>query len=259
MIATCLTKHLLIATTLLILTQLDAVPAQAQTPITSCGTEITHPGKYILINDLFCNRVGEGGPEISIHSSGVHLNLAGHVIIGVSQGLQEAGIEVSSGDVQITGPGFIGHFVRGIDIDIRQSSGPVEVTRVVAVGNRYGFDISTVGSPVSLRDNTASRNKDGFLVRSDNGQVVGNTSLDNDEIGIGIYGSRNQVSQNRVFDDVKYGIFVAGTDNQISQNIVMGGEFVDDNIPFDLFERHATCVNTWSDNKFRRANLSCIH
>jgi parallel beta-helix repeat protein len=242
-------KYALVAVALLLLTQLAAVPAQGQTPITSCGTTITAPGNYVLINSLSCR--GRFAISITSPSGGVQLSLGGHGI--VAMGRADTGINVSnSGDVQITGPGFIGGFINGISIS--GSSGPVEVSAVTASGNGTGF--LSVSSLVVLRGNTASQGLAGFDILTSHACVfTGNTAFANRDYGILISGTGNQVTQNMVFDNGR-GIATSShntTDNHISQNTAVGDS------QFDLYEGNSTCVNTWSDNTFGTANLSCIH
>jgi hypothetical protein len=52
-----------------------ALVAQAQTPITACGTLITTPGDYYLYADLSC-----AGTAVTIQSSNVSLRLSGRKI-----------------------------------------------------------------------------------------------------------------------------------------------------------------------------------
>lgn len=70
--ATRLRNCLFIFTTFLFLVQLAALAAQAQTRITSCGTLINLPGRYVLANDLL-NCPQQGVIETSAGAYGNHI------------------------------------------------------------------------------------------------------------------------------------------------------------------------------------------
>ncbi len=243
--ATRLPKYLLITTTLLLLTQLIAVSAQAQTRITTCGTDIIRQGEYILANDLSCPQIG-----ITISTGGVTLKLNGHRINGVIT--SAAGIDVRFGhEAHILGPGTISGFQNGVRIG---SNGPVEVTSVTAAGNSTGF--SVIQTKVRLASDIASGGQVGFSVVSNDSEVSTNHASQNTMNGFFISGMRNLIHHNMA-DHSQYGIAVSGDmftqSNRIHQNAATV------NSVFDLFEGHPSCVNTWTENTFTTKNLSCIH
>lgn len=60
-------------------------------PISECGTQITEPGKYLVVNDLTCGP-SEGG--ITILASNVMLNLGGHTLTCDLSGIPYSGVVV---------------------------------------------------------------------------------------------------------------------------------------------------------------------
>lgn len=244
-------KALLVFSALLLLVQLAAVSSQAQTPVTTCGTNITTPGHYLLVNDLNCSRDG-----IDINAEDVELSLGGHRISGTQSGW---GIDISNGqrtNVRVLGPGTITGFTMGVRI--WSVNGPVEVMGVTLIGaKQYGF--GSAGSyTVKLVGNTASQSQWGYrMLRNYDSEISGNTANGNTEIGIEIVeGERNQVMHNMALNNGFVGIATGDRTfrNRFEFNTAMG------NTEFDMYESDQNCRNVWEHNTFRRANLPwCIH
>jgi parallel beta-helix repeat protein len=245
-------KSLFAATALLLLTQLASVSARAQEEsrilsVSVCGTTINAPGRYTVTNDLNC-----AGDGITIGSTGVELNLAGHRITGTSS--SAAGINASlldRGDVQIVGPGTIQGF--GIGVNIAEDfDAVVHVTGVTTSGaHSFGFNVRL--SKAILRGNTATGSPTGFhLLLSDNGELSGNMANGNSAVGFAIGGSHNQVMHNTALNNGIYGIEALGAQNQITNNTAMG------NHKFDLVDENGTCANQWASNTFGTKNPACI-
>lgn len=99
--------------------QLLAVAAQAQIPITSCGTVIDAPGRYYLANDLNCQ---SGDAAITIDRGDVELDLDNHHITGPGAESRTGGIWVRDsveGNILLLGPGVIRNMVVGVRISSR--------------------------------------------------------------------------------------------------------------------------------------------
>lgn len=247
---TRLPKYLLIPGALLLVAQLMAVAAQAQMPVTNCGTTITQPGKYILANDLLqCP-----GNGIVIQSAGVSLNLNGHQITGPAHSLSQ-GIKVTLPPrewVIIDGPGTIANFGTGVELDL--ANGKAFIVSVTARQNRFGFMVLN-GSDVILGNNTAVNNTViGFAIYDTDDSSLVESSADANGDGIVILGSRNEIILNNANNNEKNGIVVFnGAHNRISTNTALG------NSRYDLYQLGQDCNNTWVNNMFNTANLPCIH
>jgi parallel beta-helix repeat protein len=229
-----------------------ALSAQAQIPVTTCGTEITQPGNYILANDL----LGCSGNGIVIQSEGVTLNLNSHQITGPGSGVSRGISVLAHKGTVIEGPGTIARFYFGVYLE--RAVGGAHIVGITAQDNTTGFYLS--GSrEVTLGANMAVSNDAGFLLfdSSDN-QLVENIVNSNRNMGIQIVGSRNEIILNTAENNGTYGIEVVrgfgSHDNRITFNTATG------NATFDLAERgYSTCRSTWTSNMFSTANLPCIH
>ena len=241
--ATRLPNYLLFTLTWLLLAEL-AVPAQAQNHITSCGTVITHPGRYILENDLSCS--GEG---IRILSGGVDLELNAHRIQSTSHSDNGITVHDAHDTVQVRGPGEIDGFNHGVDITA--SNGPVFFVGVVATHSYYGY--FAAGSRIGLYQCGALNGSYGFYLRVDDGEVAESTATDNPYGGYTIQGSRNLIRVNRAYGSDN-GIFTTNgsVNNRIESNTALRNGH-------DLREGNSTCRNEWIDNTFGSSNLDCIH
>jgi len=250
MSATRLGKYLLTTLAFFPLLQLLAVSAQGQTPITSCGTVINTPGQYYLANDLNCH---DYEVAITIESANVELDLDHHQITGPGAGSQASGgINVTRSarsNILLRGPGVIRKMKVGVFID----SGEALVGRLTCTGNSFGMWIER-GATVLARGNTASQNTEvGMWIFGSGGEFGGNT-VNGNGYGILIEGNGNHIDHTNVAqDNLKVGIEARGTGNVIDRN---RSQF---NGRYDMDDDHSTCENTWRNNTFGRANLSCIH
>jgi parallel beta-helix repeat protein len=242
-------------------------------PVTSCGTLITTPGNYQLVNDLL-NCPGDG---IDILSSNVHLILNGHQItgsggaaagnvltVGISVGV---GVPTGVADVQITGPATVSNFGQGgVGFEGVSSSSVVGVT---STGNKFGFTVNAAfgaGNP-SLRSvgnkfngNTATGNAaHGFTLNgADQSTFRGNESDSNGAIfqaeGFFLFAATgNTVEGNTFNDNGEDGVKAAnlGVNNTIRGNTAQG------NAAFDLDDQTG-CSNVWQGNTFNTASQPCI-
>jgi parallel beta-helix repeat protein len=227
-----------------------AISAQAQTPITTCGTEITQPGQYFLANDLTGCSNG-----ILIQSQGVTLKLNSHQIVGVEEG-GSRGILVSTGTAPIIdGPRTIARFDVGVYLQ-RTTSGTLIVGLTVQ-DNHYGFFV-TGSRESTIGGNTVATNQEGILLfNSSDNHLVENIINSNQKEGIQVNGSRNEIILNDIRNNGTYGIevldYFGSRNNRIANNTATG------NTTFDLAERGAqVCDNIWVNNMFTTANLPCI-
>ena len=244
-------KYWLTTLACLLLLALFAVAAQAQTPITSCGTVIDTAGRYYLANDLNCQ---SGDAVIEITHGNVQVDFRGHQISGPGDQSRTGGIWVRDsveGNVVLLGPGTIRNMVVGVRISSR---GEAMLSRLTCTADGNGFVIDS-DVIVTARANNASQNKfSGILVSGHDGEIGGNTTIGNGYDGMIIGGSRNHIDHTNIasFNRMR-GIQVQGRGNVIDHNTAQS------NGQFDLFDRHETCENLWQNNTFGRANLPCIH
>jgi parallel beta-helix repeat protein len=249
MTATRLRNCLLTFSVLLLVMQWAAFSAQAQISVTTCGTSITQPGKYILANDLLA--CAEDG--IVIQSAGVYLNLNGHQITGIQRSLTR-GIQVTlppKESVIIDGPGTIARFGMGVDLDL--ANGRAFIVGVTAEHNRFGFLVLN-GSDVTLGNNTAVNNSViGFALYDTDDSSLVESAANRNGTGISIVGSRNEIILNTTDNNDMFGIVVFRAHNRISSNTALG------NSRYDLYQLGQNCDNTWVNNTFKTANLPCIH
>lgn len=254
--ATRLTKHLLIATTLLLLAQL-AVPAQAQTKITGCGTTIKLAGTYVVANDLF-DCPGDG---IDIAFGHVTLELGNHQITGSGKG---TGIRVARApgllarNVIIHGPGTISNFDKGIEL-VDSEAG--EVSGVTCSGNNTGFvvDLQTDAWDNKIHDNIATVNHgDGFLINDEWSHYERNQSNGNSGSGFllsAVHAQNNFVNNNTANQNANDGIQAqsGAVRNLIYENHATG------NFVLDLVDDNPQgCPNDWYHNSFGTSNKKCI-
>lgn len=242
-------------------------------PVTTCGTVISTPGDYQLVNDLVnCPQDG-----IDIVSSDVHLILNGHQISGSDNGQEgntngiAVGVGVPDGvsNVKINGPATISNFGQaGVAFEGVSSSSVLGVT---STGNKFGFAINaafTAGNP-SLRStdnkfngNTATANAaHGFTLNgADQNTFRGNDSSGNGLVfaaeGFFLFDATGNSVQGNTFDqNSRDGVLAqasTGINNTIRGNTAQG------NGGFDLEDDNSGCSNLWQGNTFGSANQACI-
>lgn len=244
--ATRLPKYLLMLNALLLVT----VSAQAQIPVTTCGTTITQPGKYTLANDLL-DCPGDG---IVIRSANVSLNLNGHRITGLGHSSTH-GIQVTlppRESVIIDGPGTVTNFGTGLELEL--AHGSAYIAGVTSQRNYFGFMVMN-GSNVTLGNDTAANNVTiGFAIYDTNDSGIFESSAYANGDGIVVLGSRNEIVFNSANKNERNGIVVfGGGHNRISTNTALG------NSRYDLYQGGENCeTNTWVNNAFKTANSPCI-
>jgi hypothetical protein len=236
-------------------------------PITQCGTIITQPGPYIVLNDLSC----QDQDGIDVVANNVTLMLNGHRISNVLADFFNNGIAVGVGvpagntKVKIIGPATITGFGQGIAFEQVTKSSVVNVT---ADGNFFGFVVfggffvgcnqSCPSANNTFNGNTAiNNNQHGFLLNgaNTNGFVGNNASNNVNGDGILVFiGDGNLVEGNTTSNNGDNGMAVVGTNTFIETNISRG------NGGFDMQDTNTNCnSNTWVANIFVTANQSCIH
>lgn len=252
--ATRLSKYLLLT---LALAQLAVVPAQAQTKITKCGTEIKLPGAYVLANDLLNCPVD--GVDITI--THVTLELGNHQITGSGTG---SGIRVTrqspyfSMNVIIHGPGTISNFDKEIEI-VDSKDG--EVSGVTCTGNNTGFVFQRLRDAWNnlIHDNIATMNHGvGFEINGDWSHYERNQSNQNGGSGFVVTandGRNNFVNNNTADQNGRDGIEAesGAVYNMIYENHATGNSMLD--LADDNSEG---CPNTWYHNIFSSSNKKCI-
>lgn len=251
-LATRLSKYLLLTVALAQL----AVPAQAQTKITKCGTEIKLAGTYVVANDLL-NCPADG---IDIAFGHVTLELGNHQITGSGAG---TGIRVARAaglarDVMIHGPGTISNFTIGIDL-VDSEAG--EVSGITCTGNTTGFTIELRQDSWDnqIHDNIATMNHgDGFVINDDWSHFDRNQSNQNGGSGFvlsAIHGRNSLMNGNTALQN---GIDGIQAQSGSIENLIEANRAAD-NIKFDLADDNPTgCPNFWIHNSFLTSNKKCV-
>jgi len=253
--ATRMPKYLLIATILLLLAQL-AVPAQAQTQITTCGTNIRLAGTYVLANDLL-NCPGDG---IDITFGHVTLELGNHQITGsgTGTGIRVARASGLARNVTIHGPATITNFNKCLELVDSQTG---DVSRVTCTGNNTGFtvDLREDSWDNQIHDNIATMNHGaGFVINDEWSHYDHNQSSQNGGSGFvltAVDGRNNFVNNNTADQNANDGIEAqsGAVQNLIYENHATG------NSNLDLADDNPTgCPNTWYHNTFGTSNKECI-
>lgn len=264
-------KHL--AGPLLLLTW--AIPAAAANrPVSSCGTVISEPGSYKVVQDIACTTPGRSA--ITIVASDVRLSLNHHTIQG--NGLVTVGIEAFGGplsNIRIHDHGTISGFTTGIFLFRTTRS---QVSDLSLTGNLFG---------ILLRLSDENRIRSLFVQNTDEGIVLaeshGNSVTDNElpgpqGVGIWLLGSnRNRIRSNNIREN-QVGINLMSfegepshenviNDNTSELNLVgisidegssensLRGNTALQNTIGDLIDRNLpACVNNWDDNTFQTDN-----
>jgi parallel beta-helix repeat protein len=244
-------------------------------PVTTCGTVISTPGTYQLVNDLV-NCQGDG---IDITSSNVHLILNGHEISGSGGGalgfVNTYGIAVGIGvfdgvsNVKINGPATISNFGQGgVAFEAVSNSSVVGVT---STGNKFGFNVNAAfgagnfnlhSTGNKFNGNTATANfGHGFTLNG----ADQNTFRGNDSSGNGLAGSaegfflfnatQNVVEGNTFDQNSEDGVLAQ---NGIGVNNTVRGNSAQGNALFDLEDRNGCGFNVWQGNTFGSASDPCL-
>ena len=257
-----------------------ALAAQAQTPVTACGTAIANPGDYYLDADLSCT-----GKAVTILSSNVSLRLNGHTITSLTPNNDPA-IQAGTGatrfhHISISGPGLIngsepsrfGFGVLMMEIDHGQIS-RLAINRsniwaiqcrgcastnilqnVVGRGNA-GISLSASTSCLISGNESSGNVSNGILVNEGTGNsVFFNWTSGNGVAGISLSGASGTRVTGNTSNANRQGILVIGGGNQIT-----GNGSVRANDVYDLVDLSPTCAgNTWRNNNFITRSAGCIH
>jgi parallel beta-helix repeat protein len=243
---------------------------------------ISNRGRYFLNKDL--NQC----LGISITVSGVTLELRGHTIQGISQGLSPFaanmitadGMGTKLSDIEIAGPGTVTGGSVGIDfVNVDHS----RVHNLVLVGNVDGIDVNasdptidaTASTDNEFRDNVVAGNFfNGItVIGGNNNQFIHNNLSSNTADGLLLSIAKNNfVRQNTVDLNGLNGIEVGtlGSDNKIGGeeshdgNTALGNGWFD-STGVDLFDQNDNCTNLtnmpniWTNNFFNFNFPSCVH
>ncbi len=235
--------------------------AKPPIPISECGTVITEPGKYRVIQDLFCLPDQQG---IQIFASDVTLDLKGHAITCDTSGEEDVGAvwvgnpfnpDSVVEDVWVKN-GTVSGCTDGVIFFFGQSGKVTEITAVgnedkgifvlgakdTLIKNNVGFGnmtgIGTAGGIGSeIKHNVLYDNFDAAIaLESGTDSLVACNTSERDVFGlrIGPFSSGNVVRGNYISDSAAVGIGVYGIgipeqiflpmppDNVIKKNIVQG-------------------------------------
>ncbi|HLJ86896.1 MAG TPA: right-handed parallel beta-helix repeat-containing protein [Candidatus Angelobacter sp.] len=235
------------------------------TPITTCGTAISQPGRYYLANDLKqCPGMG-----VSITVSYVEVELRGHTIQGTfgDNGIVANGGDAGISSIEIEGPGTVTGFLTGVVFENVHRS---RTHNVVALRNKFGMAVNagdftnaaTVAATVStdneIRDNVFTGNTGhGITVNGGNeNRFIHNNLSNNGGHGLFLFAAANNVARHNTAlvnggSGIDLGKF--GPGNLINDNIALG------NNGFDLNDENGDCThNTWTDNSFLSNNPGCV-
>lgn len=255
---------------LLLLWSLPSVAADR--PISSCGTVITEPGNYKLVQDLDCTSPLYSA--IIIRASNVRLSMNHHTIRGDDQ--VNSGIAVfNQSNVKIYDHGTISHCLLGILLNNTDHS---SISDLNLTENQYGITLDTASSN-KLSDLVIRNEFGGILVLSSNDNEI----TDNTVSGHAYYGmilssaSQNTVRSNTVRQN-RDGIIVQAfvgpesldntiNDNTVESNVVgisltfgsrdntLRGNTALRNAGYDLWDLNTeACLNDWDDNRFLTDN-----
>jgi len=277
------------------ITLLWASPAKAGTTITqsTCPVVINQPGEYSLGTNVGPCAPGVDG--ILIVASNVTLHLKGHTISGTAiSGTcnSSSGIHVMGTSsltpltlVRVLGTGTITNFDTGFLAENSAGSFVKFVTVTQTCSDfTFGFHILAPSSQWKLEGNVVRepgnnsagivlqsgvndcdlvRNNvnDTISVNSNNNNIINNIANDNVD-GIFVSGNNNEVHANTTDNNSEHGLLLG--QNTISGNFPSGNNISGNtslgNSIFDMEDDNVNCgTNKWRGNKFKTANMSCIH
>jgi hypothetical protein len=248
--ATRLPKRLFTITASLLLLLLLAASAQAQHQVTTCGTIITEPGEWNLVNDLNCT----GVDGITVSASDVVLNLNDHEITGSPTNI---GIYTREHDrIRIAGPGIIHGFSIGV---LNEGGHAVEVGGVLVTHASVAGFVARGGQDLRWVLNGAQANPIGFWVQSGRSFMIEtNAAHDNAGDGFNIAGEDIRVTDdNEAINNGAVGINLsAGAKNSsVRFNRSFGNDI------FDLADQNPNCGSDhWHNNEaITRNQPGCVH
>lgn len=242
-----------------------AGPPQA---ISECGSTITEPGKYRLVNDLFCD---PGVGPIQILASNVMLDLGGHnitcatgdrsgVVVGDDMDPETfTNVRISNGSVNGCGVGVLLWFTNGARVTKMSFNGNLEsaVTLVVAdnnviKNNEFNGDFWAINSYLGTGNwyshNTILHSVIGIDLYAETGSRITCNTVDQGyyTLSLGPYGptpsSRNLVRGNLVTDSF-LGIAMVGNgtfDDSTGDFVLIGPQSTD-----NLIHANIATGNWW--------------
>jgi hypothetical protein len=279
------------------ITLLWASPAKAGTTITqsTCPVVINQPGDYSLGVDVGPCAPGVDG--IDIVASNVTLHLKGHTIRGTTSSgtcTTNSGIHVMGTSsltpltmVRVLGTGTITDFATGFLAENSAGSFVKFVTvtptcsdfsfgfHILAPSSQWKLEGNVVLEPATNRDNSAGivlqsgandcdvvRNNvnDTISVNSNDNNIINNTANDNVG-GIFVTGNDNEIHANTTDNNNgDPGILLSCSHTNCASGNIISGNTSLNNTPYDMEDDTANCgTNKWRGNKFKTANMSCIH
>jgi hypothetical protein len=141
----------------------------------------------------------------------------------------------------------------GFDITASSSQWKLEANVVREPGNTSaGIVLESGANDCDLVRNDVN---DTISVDSNNNNIINNIGNDNAG-GIGVTGNNNEIHANTTDNNSNFGILLTSgaSGNSISGNTSLN------NTPYDMEDDNTNCgTNKWRGNKFKYANMSCIH
>ena len=272
---------------------LFAFPRQAFSAtnhITSCGTNVTTSGLWVVDNDLTCT-----GNGINVQIGNVTLKLQGHTLTGPSASDTSIGVWVATAsslgvkNVTILGPGKITNFGHGIVFSATVGGGAVGVQFVSNGSGVYlGNDNSATGVSTSLliSQNIMQSNAWGIVLEgATKDTIVGNNISSSSIAGIDVVDGTSSsflgnISNGNNGDGIAIGnpsgaiVAVGNTfeGNITNSNSLVGihvysassgshfsGNVASSNGVLDISEAHTGCAtDTYKSEVFATANLTCV-
>jgi parallel beta-helix repeat protein len=204
----------------LMATLLSAVnPAQALTPVTTCGQTLSVPGEYLLTRNLVCPDTGVDFNGVTITASNVVFHLAGRSISSTVCDLNRnlSGIFVTGG---LSGVRIDGGTVRGFNDGIALSSSNSRVVGMT-VTKACAFGILGQGENNWIEENVVTASGDGVaLSPAKLTRVTANHLSGNVRAGVALsdFADSNFIERNILNNNGDYGIAVFNGNNIVIRN-----------------------------------------
>jgi len=179
--------------------------------ITACGQAVTT--NAVLTQDLAC-----AGSGIVVASSGVTIDLNGHVLQG-----NGGWVGIGNGcvcDLVTIKNGVVRNF--GIGIDLTSGADNVSVSNVVSAGNtQRGIQIQ--GTSASVKSSSASGNGwDGILVTGEKASIMSTTAAGNGVDGVSVKGDGASLKSSTVVGNASYGVEMQSNVASVASTTVSG-------------------------------------
>ena len=202
--------------------------AGTATPISSCDTVITAPGKYFLSTDLSCS----GRTGVMIAASKVDLDLRGHTIDGGND-LKGIGISTTSADISSSGDESFCLGVTNIvihDGTVTGYSVPGGIGILLCSPNPVGGP--AVAMSVTVQRMVLKGNETGLVLVASGQNKITNNFVSKGSIGIALANgcSNNQISNNLLDGNTDQfgggaGIVIKGPSNTVTGNVAINSDF----------------------------------